>query len=241
MSRVIMLEIGGLGFVRSIRPGSKKLRNDASVVVVDEQNQVLWFWIGSSIQYDKRRTARQKVDKISVEGQRLGDQLLGQGYSVVEIDQDSLDNPATSSNYTNLISLLDSQMEISTIADPKGTLIVGQLQAGAATSIPVTTGAQPTAETIGPTPATAKPTPTPSKKVTRLDLEAALMAIIRVHQQVHIEYKGSLDKEEVIIEAIDGLQHKMKRSKGKLAFNWDPKTPKELKELVARELKGLAG
>ncbi|MFX1343354.1 MAG: hypothetical protein ACFFAL_11810, partial [Promethearchaeota archaeon] len=64
---------------------------------------------------------------------------------------------------------------------------------------------------------------------------------IRVHQQVHIEFKSSGDTEEVIIEAIDGLQHKMKRSKGKLTFNWDSKTPKELKELVALELKNLAG
>jgi hypothetical protein len=33
----------------------------------------------------------------------------------------------------------------------------------------------------------------------------------------------------------------MKRSKGKLTFKWDSKTPKELKDLVALELKNLAG
>jgi hypothetical protein len=58
---------------------------------------------------------------------------------------------------------------------------------------------------------------------------------------VHIEYKSKGDSEEVIIEGIDGLSHKMKRSKGRLTFKWDPKTPKELKELVAHELKSLAG
>jgi hypothetical protein len=72
-------------------------------------------------------------------------------------------------------------------------------------------------------------------------MEAALMAILRVHQQVHIQYQGKGDTEEIIIEGIDGLTHKMKRSKGKLTFKWDPKTPKELKELVALELKRTAG
>jgi hypothetical protein len=132
-------------------------------------------------------------------------------------------------------------MEISTIPNPKGTLIIGQLQVAPATAPTVTSTTPVSTEEAAPLPPSPKPTPTPTKKVTRLDLEAALMAIIRVHQQVHIEYKSSADSEEVIIEAIDGLRHKMKRSKGKLNFKWDPKTPKELKDLVALELKGLAG
>ncbi len=134
-------------------------------------------------------------------------------------------------------------MEIQTVANPKGTLIIGTLQAAAPSGAPViisapTPAEAPPAEAPKPVQPVAK---TPTKKATKLDLEAALMAIIRVHQQVHIEFKSSGDTEEVIIEAIDGLQHKMKRSKGKLTFKWDSKTPKELKDLVALELKNLAG
>ena len=83
-----MLEIGGLGFVRSIRPDVRKLRGDACLVVSDEQNNTLWFWMGSGVQYDKRRTARGKVEQISQEGQRIGDEILGRGFTLVEIDQD---------------------------------------------------------------------------------------------------------------------------------------------------------
>jgi hypothetical protein len=229
-----MLEIGGLGFVRSIRPGARKLRGDVCVGVVDEQNKALWFWMGTGVQYDKRRTAKAKAEQITTEGQRIGDEVLGRGYSLVLIDADNLEDPTTSNNYSNLIALLESPMEITTIPNPKGTLIVGTLQGGAS-SAPVSTSIPP-AETVTPTETRA-----PAKKASKLDLEAALLAIIRVHQQVHIEYRSKGETEEVIIEGIDGLTHKMKRSKGKLTFKWDSKTPKELKELVAHELKSIAG
>ncbi|MFW9831822.1 MAG: hypothetical protein ACFFD8_08605 [Candidatus Thorarchaeota archaeon] len=237
MTRVVMLEIGGLGFVRSIRPGPRKLRGDGCILVVDEQNKALWFWMGSGVQYDKRRTAKAKAEKISLEGQRIGPEVLGQGFSLILIDQDGLEEPTTANNYSNLIALLDSPMEIRTIADPKGTLIIGNLQVVAPTATPLKVSTSTTAE---PSPADQPPPRTAVKKGTKLDLEAALMAIIRVHNEVHIEYRSHGETEEVIIESIDGLQHKMKRSKGKLTFNWDSKTPKELKELVALELKRFA-
>ena len=242
MTRVIMLEIGGLGFVRSIRPGARKLRGDVCVGIVDEQNKALWFWMGSGVQYDKRRTAKAKAEQITTEGHRIGDEVLGRGYSLVLIDADNLEDPTTSNNYSNLIALLESPMEIATVPNPKGTLIIGTLQGGTS-SAPVSTSA-PSAETVTSTETKAPVQPavtTPARKASKLDLEAALMAIIRVHQQVHIEYRIQGETEEVIIEAIDGLKHKMKRSKGKLTFNWDSKTPKELKQLVAHELKSIAG
>jgi hypothetical protein len=241
MSRIIMLEIGGLGFVRSIRPNLGKLRGDACLVVVDEQNKTLWFWMGSGVQYDKRRTARGKAEQISQEGQRIGDELLGHGFTLVEIDQDALEDPTTASNYSNLTSMLEAPLDITTLASPKGTLIVAQLKgavpvtAPALASTPSSTPSAPQQEATKP----AAPQPTPKR--TKLDLEAALMAIIRAHQQVHIEYKSRGETEEIIIEGIDGLQHKMKRSKGRLSFDWDPKTPKELKEQVAHKLKSIAG
>lgn len=243
MTRIIMLEIGGLGFVRSIRPGARKLRGDVCVAVVDEQNKALWFWMGSGIQYDKRRTAKAKVEQIASEGHRIGDETLARGYSLVSIDQDNLEDPTTTNNYNNLIALLEAPMEINTVAHPKGTLIIGQLQGGVS-SAPVSTSAPALAET---TPSQVSVTPgkpavqKPTKKTTKLDLEAALMAVIRVHKQVHLEYQSKGDTEEVTIEGVDGLSHKMKRSKGKLTFEWDSKTPKELKQLVANELKRIAG
>lgn len=240
MTRLIMLEIGGLGFVRSIRPGARKLKGDTCVAVVDEQNQSLWFWMGSGVQYDKRRTAKAKAEQITAEGQRIGDETLGRGFSLVLIDQDTMEDPTTSNNYNNLIAMLEAPMEISTIANPKGTLIVGYLQ-GSAPAAPVSTSVPAPTESTAPHETATTPSAKPAGKTTKLDLEAALMAIIRVHQQVHIEYRSKGDEEEVIIEGIDGLTHKMKRHKGKLSFKWDSKTPKELKQLIAHELKNLAG
>lgn len=241
MSRLIMLEIGGLGFVRSIRPDTRKLRGDACIVVVDEQNKALWFWMGSGVQYDKRRTAKAKAEQISQEGQRIGDEVLGHGFGLVEIDQDALEDPTTANNYSNLTALLEGPLDINTVASPKGTLIIGQLKGTTpvATPVPTSTPASTPSEPQQEAPKPAAPKPI--AKRTKLDLEAALMAIVRVHQQVHIEYKSRGETEEIIIEGIDGLQHKMKRSKGRLSFNWDPKTPKELKDLVAHELKSIAG
>jgi hypothetical protein len=129
-------------------------------------------------------------------------------------------------------------MEINTVPNPKGTLIIGHLQGGA----PAAQIASSTPAATSTTTSPAQPTtPTPVRKISKLDLEAALMAIIRVHQQVHIEYKSKGGAEEVFIEGANGLTHSMKRKKGRLTFKWDPKTPKELKELVAYELKSLAG
>ena len=234
-----MLEIGGLGFVRSIRPGPRKLRGDVCILVADEQNKALWFWMGSGVQYDKRRTARGKAEQISQEGQRIGDELLGRGFTLIEIDQDTLEDPTTANNYSNLMTLLESPLDINTVPSPKGTLIIAQLKGGAPVAAPVST---PAATPSTPEPEVTTPAaPKPAPKRTKLDFEAALMAIIRVHQQVHIEYKSRGETEEVLIEGIDGLRHKMKRSKGRLSFNWDPKTPKELKDLVAHELKSIAG
>jgi hypothetical protein len=236
-----MLEIGGLGFVRSIRPGPRKLRGDVCILVADEQNNTLWFWMGSGVQYDKRRTAKGKAEQISQEGQRIGDEVLGRGFSLVEIDQDALEEPTTANNYSNLMALLESPLDINTVPSPKGTLIVAQLKGAAPVTAPVTTST-PASTPSEPVKEATQPTVRPpAPKRTKLDLEAALMAIVRVHQQVHIEYNSRGETEELIIEGIDGLQHKMKRSKGRLSFKWDPKTPKEVKDLVANELKNIAG
>jgi hypothetical protein len=211
------------------------------VVVVDEQSKTLWFWMGSGVRYDKRRTAKGKAEQISQEGQRIGEEVLGRGFTLVEIDQDALEDPTTANNYSNLMVLLESPLDITTVASPKGTLIIAQLKGAAPVAAPISTST-PASTSSAPQQAVAKPTvQKPALKRTKLDLEAALMAIIRVHQQVHIEYKSRGATEEVVIEGVDGLQHKMKRSKGRLSFNWDPKTPKELKDLVAHELKSIAG
>ena len=66
------------------------------------------------------------------------------------------------------------------------------------------------------------------------------MAILRVHKEVHIAFKTSGKMEDLAIETADGLQYTIKRHDGKMTFKWDPKTPKELKDLVAQELKSLA-
>ena len=239
-----MLEIGGLGFLRAIRPGSRKLKGDVSILLVDEPNRTLWLWLGSGVQYDKRRKAQMKVEEISKNGHRIGGELLGAGFPVVVIDQDSLEDPTTAHNYSNIISMLEQPMEISTVPNPQGTLIFAQIEGVVAKAAPVASTPSAPAESMVSAPTVAEPrkevAPTAPKKGTGFALEAALMAILRVHQTVHIEFRQKGDTEELIVEAVDGLSHQMKRRKGKLTFKWDPKTPKELKDLVALELKRLA-
>jgi hypothetical protein len=232
-----MLEIGGLGFLRAVRPSSQKLRGDVSLAIIDEISNVLWFWIGNSVQFDKRRKAEQKIQQISKEGHRIGGELLGQGLPVVVIDQDEIESPDTANQFSALTTLLEGPMEIKTQADHRGTLIFAIVEGGSKITPVTATPATPPSST--PAPTTPKVAPD-SGKGTRFGLEAALIAILRVHESVHLELKIKGDTEQLIIESIDGLSHTLKRRKGKISFKWDPKTPKELKELVAFELKRLA-
>jgi hypothetical protein len=244
MTRIVMLEIGGLGFVRSIRPNLKKMQSDIAILVVDEVNSALWLWMGSSLQHDKRRTALAKAEEISAAGYHAGDLLLGKDLPVIVIDQDLLESPETQGNYALLKTLFEGQLKISSLVDRKGTLIYAESQATPSKPAPVrkpTVAPEPTAAQPKPTTIEKTPQVTPTPRGTKFALEAALVAILRVHQELHIQYKVSGATEEITIETIDGLRHTLKRHRGKIAFDWDSKTPKSLKDRVAIELKQLAG
>jgi hypothetical protein len=244
-----MLEIGGLGFVRAVRPGPQKLRGDVCIIVEDTRSSVIWFWIGNSVRHDLHRIAQIKAEGISREGYRMGDQLVGGGsMPLVVVDQGQIDNPETARSFSDLVALLEEPMDIHSVNTPQGTLIYAELQPSAGQPAAVIRGKPSPAPVPSPTPVArgettrrpvAGPAEPPSPKATRFALEAALMAILRVHKEVHIEFKESGDVEELAIESVDGLRHTIKRHDGKMTFKWDPKTPKELKDLVALELKGL--
>ncbi len=244
MTRIVMLEIGGLGFIRSIRPDLKKLRGDISILIVDELNSVLWLWMGSGVQHDKRRTALAKADDISREGYRSSDTVFGKGLPVTVIDQDLMESPETQGNFAQIKALLEGKLEISSLVDHKGTLIYAETQMGSSRPTPARR------PSVAPEPTFTSPEPAVFEKApptrsapsgTKFVLEAALVAILRVHQEVHIQYKKSGDSEEISIESIDGLRHTLKRRHGKITFDWDSKTPKSLKDRVSMELKQLAG
>jgi hypothetical protein len=249
MARLTMLEIGGLGFARAVRPSPQKLRGDVCIVVEDTRSNVIWFWIGNSVRHDLRRTAQSRAEEISRNGYRMGDQVVGGGMPLVVIDQGQIENPETAHSFSSLAALLEEPMDIRSLNSPQGTIIYAELQPSAKRPIPSPAGkASPAAS---PTPAlgaretTRQPAvvsapETLSGKGTRFALEAALMAILRVQKELHIELKASGDVEEVNVETVEGLRHTIKRHDGKMTFKWDPKTPKELKDLVALELKNLA-
>lgn len=223
----------------------KKLRSDISILVIDEVNSALWLWMGSGVQHDKRRTALAKSEQISAEGFRAGDLFLGKDLPLVIIDQDLLESPETQGNYAQLKALLEGHLEISSLVDRKGTLIYAETQAAASKPVVVEQPRvipEPKITTPAPpAPSDEAPPAKPIERGTRFALEAALVAILRVQKEVHIQYKTSGDTEEISIEAIDGLRHTLKRRRGKITFNWDTKTPKSLKDKVAIELKQLAG
>lgn len=250
MTRLTMLEIGGLGFVRAVRPGPQKLRGDVCIIVEDTRSSVIWFWVGNSVRHDLRRIAQAKAEAISRDGYRMGDEVIGGGgMPLVVVDQGQIDNPETAHSFSSLVALLEEPMDIRSLNSPQGTFIFAELQPGAGRQAAVTKGKPSPAPGPSPMPAAreaarqpaAEPAMAPTAaRGTRFALEAALMAILRVHKEVHIEFKATGDFEELNIEAVDGLRHTIKRHDGKMTFKWDPKTPKELKDLVALELKNLA-
>ncbi len=237
-----MLEIGGLGFVRPVRPTSRKLRSDACILVFDGYKNQLWFWIGSAIQLKNRRTATARVEKISQEGHRLGGEIIGgRGVELLTIDQDLLEeNSEVAGQQAELVALLESPMVVKTETDAQGSLIyavLGDAEEQASVTNPETVSERVVASE---TRTEEIPTTQTVELKTLFGLEAALMAIIRVQKDIHIRYSSDGKTEELLIESIDGLQHTLKRKDGQLKFSWDSKTPKELKSAVKEELKRLA-
>lgn len=236
-----MLEIGGLGFVRPVRPNSRKLRSDACILVFNGYKNQLWFWIGSAIQLKNRRTATARVEKISKEGHRLGGEIIGgKGVELVTLDQDLLEeNSEVAGLHAELVELLESPMTVKTETDAHGSLIYAVFGEPEEASEPP---AEPTSErVVAPETRTEEAPITQSVELkTMFGLEAALMAIIRVQRDIHIKYSSDGDKEKLVIKSVDGLQHTLEREGDRLGFSWDPKTPKELKSAVKNELRRLA-
>ncbi len=243
MTRLIMLEIGGLGFIRPVRPTPRKFQSDACILVFNGYKNQLWFWIGGAVQLKNRRIAIAKVDEISQEGYRLGGETIGgRGTGLFTIDQDLLEeNSEVAGQFAELVALLESPMTVRTETDKRGSLIYAVF--GDPEDQPSETTSEPITERAVASEVRGDETPTSTQPVelkTLFGLEAALMAIIRVQHEIRIKYASDGKTEELVIESADGLQHKLKRKDGKLSFSWDSKTPKELKSAVRTELKRLA-
>jgi hypothetical protein len=237
-----MLEIGGLGFVRPVRPTPRKLRSDACILVFNGYKNELWFWIGSAIQLKNRRTATARVEKIDQEGHRLGREVIGgKGTKLITVDQDLMEeNSEVAGLYSQLVALLESPMIVKTETDAKGSLIYAVF--GDPEEQTSETEPEPVPDPVVASETTTEETETVTRPVelkTRFDLEAALMAIIRVQLDIHIKYSFEGETETLVIESAEGLRHTIKREDGKLSFSWDPKTPKEMKNAVKEELKRL--
>jgi len=250
MARLTMLEIGGLGFARAVRPSPQKLRGDVCLVMEDTRNNVIWLWIGNSVRHDLHRIAQTKAEEIGLHGYRMGAEVVGGGgMPLVIVDQGQMDNPETARSYSSLVALLEEPLDIRSLNSPQGTFIYAELQpsagrpAAVARAKPfVAAGLEPTAASYGASrqPSSEAETEAPGSKGSHFALEAALIAILRVQKEVHIEFRQSGDVEELTIEGVDGLRHTIRRHDGRMTFKWDPRTSKELKDLVALELRNLA-
>jgi len=234
MARLVMLEIGGLGFVRPVRPSPSKLRSDVCILVDDERSGVLWLWIGRGVRFDTRRTAIAKAEQIGLEGHRVGDMLVGGGgRRVIVIDQDKIEEEETARLYGQLVALLQEPMEIRSVSSRTGMMIYAEV-AGAAASAPTAAPAVEQKMAVSPPSGEVKAS-------TRFGLEATLMAILRVHPETYIRFREAKGVEELIVETADGYTHMLRRRGSQLSFQWDPKTPPEIKRRVAEALKRFAG
>ncbi len=238
-----MLEIGGLGFVRPVRPTPRKLRSDACILVYNGYKNELWFWIGRAIQLKSRRTATARVEKIGQDGHRLGGRVIGgKGTKLITLDQDLMEEDSEVAGlYNELIALLESPMVVKTETDAQGSLIYAVI--GDSEEQPSETVSESTSDQVVASETRTDETDATTQPValkTLFGLEAALMAIIRVQQDIRIRYSLDGKTEELVIESPEGLRHTLRRKDGTLRFSWDPKTPKELKNAVKEELKRLA-
>jgi len=231
MARLVMLEIGGLGFVRPIRPSPSKLRSDVCILVDDERSGVLWLWIGRGIRFDTRRIAMSKAEQIGMEAYRVGDMVVGGGgRRVIIVDQDKIEEEETARLYNQLVSLLQEPMEIRSVSSRTGTMIYAELTEAAAPAPSAAPAARPSVMPPGET----------VKVGTRFGLEAALTALLRVHSEAYIRFREERGVEELVVETADGYTHMLRRRGSQLSFHWDPRTPPDVKKRVAKALKRMA-
>jgi len=107
MAKMMMLEVGGMGFAREIRFNLAFIKDSRrAVVMIDESNNVFWVWLGNLVNEQTRKQIQGVLDKLRQNGHETEGQKVGLNcQQTVVIDERNLSDPVVAQNYQQLLSI----------------------------------------------------------------------------------------------------------------------------------------
>lgn len=99
------------GVSEPISWGKKNLTNDRSIIILDESNQVVWLWHGTTQGLVARRTALRQAESLKGHGYTVGKSIIGRDLKIIrEIDQRKIGrDPETDELYAKLEKLINRE------------------------------------------------------------------------------------------------------------------------------------
>jgi len=86
----MMLGLDESGESSPIHFSEENLKGESVVIIIDEQNEVVWLWIGQQISFIRKRAASRIANSIKRFGYEIQNILVGKGIKTLEIIEESL-------------------------------------------------------------------------------------------------------------------------------------------------------
>jgi len=98
------------GVIEPIPWDPNVMKANESIIIVDEENLVIWLWNGKGQTLIDRRTAFRQAESLKGHGYTIGNTIYGRGLTkVIEIDERKIGkDPETDKNYQQFKALMDS-------------------------------------------------------------------------------------------------------------------------------------
>ncbi|MFX0096885.1 MAG: hypothetical protein ACFE7E_03910 [Candidatus Hodarchaeota archaeon] len=86
----IMLGLDDSGESSPIHFSEENLNGESVVIIIDEQNEIVWLWIGKQISFVRKRAASRIANSIKRFGYEIQNILVGKGIRTLETIEESL-------------------------------------------------------------------------------------------------------------------------------------------------------
>jgi hypothetical protein len=98
------------GVIEPIPWDPSSMKANESIIIVDEENLVIWLWNGKGQTLIDRRTAFRQAESLKGHGYTIGNTIYGRGLTkVIEIDERKIGkDPETDNNYKQFKALMES-------------------------------------------------------------------------------------------------------------------------------------
>jgi hypothetical protein len=192
------------GVIEAIEFNKDKLTPDQSIIVMDEENQIVWLWHGKKRALVPRRMALRQAQSLKGHGYQAGNAILGRDLNtLIEIDDRKVGRePESTENNEKFINVLNCQFSpIGNLVFIKGEEIVDEI-------------AQPTTPKVIPS-IDAAPAPVVDTGDYDEKKGAVIMAILKEFKDLWVSRKedGSL-----ALEQMDGKICSFKIENGEIKF-----------------------